>query len=92
MNSVAFKKKHGVPVDEGLSIREISALSGIPVRALNEVRDRGFGAYRTNPESVRPGVRSPQHWAAARIYSFVMRRKGTWGGADSDIVRRYNLS
>jgi len=92
MNSVAFKKKVGVPVDEGLSIREISRLSGMPVRALNEVRDRGFGAYRTNPESVRASVGSPQQWALGRIYSFVMRKKGTFGGADSDIARKYNLS
>jgi ABC-type cobalt transport system substrate-binding protein len=27
-------------------------------------------------------------WKAARIYSFVMKAKGTWGGADKDLAQK----
>jgi len=103
-NSQAFKKRHGIPEDEGLSIAEISKLSGIPRAALQEVYNRGIGAYKTNPTSVRmkgsfkKGVAAPmsqklskEQWGFSRVYSFVMKQAGTWYGRDADIVREYNL-
>ena len=90
-NSVAFKKKHNVPVDEGLSLTEISKLSGMPRAALQEVYNRGIGAYKTNPGSVRPQVKSAEQWAFGRLYSFVMKRKTTFGGSDKDIAIEYKL-
>jgi len=91
INSREFKKLHGIPVEDGLSLEQIARLAKMPVRALREVYDRGIGAYKTNPESVRPQVQSKEQWAFARVYSFVMRRKGTFGGADRDIASRYGL-
>lgn len=38
---------------------------------LQQVYDRGVGAYRTNPSSVRPNVTSPEQWAMARVNSFL---------------------
>lgn len=38
---------------------------------LKVVYNRGIGAYRTNPSSVRPTVKSPQQWASARVNSFL---------------------
>ena len=38
---------------------------------LKKVYDRGMGAYKTNPGSVRPNVTSPQQWAMARVNSFL---------------------
>ena len=32
---------------------------------------RGVGAYRTNPGSVRPTVRSEEQWAYARVNAFL---------------------
>jgi len=91
INSVAFKKKHNIPLTEGLSLPEIAKLSKMPVKALQEVFNRGIGAYKTNPSSVRPQVKSPEQWAYARVYSFVMRRATTFGGADKDIKEKYNI-
>jgi hypothetical protein len=92
INSDIFKKKHGLPVDKPLSLKKIASLSGMPVAALMEVYDRGMGAYKTNPSSVRPQVKSAQQWAMARVYSFVMRRATTFGGADSYIAKKYKIS
>jgi hypothetical protein len=91
INSREFKKKHGVDVDESLSLQKISSLSGFPMKALQEVFNRGVGAFKTNPESVRPQVQSAEQWAFGRVYSFVMKRKSTFGGADKDIANKYKL-
>ena len=90
-NSKLFKIKHGISPSEGLSLEEISKLSGMPRAALQEVFDRGIGAYKTNPGSVRPSVKSAEQWAMGRVYSFVMKRKTTFGGADKHIAEKYNL-
>lgn len=91
INSKEFKKKHGIDPDESLSVAEIAKLSGFPKPALQEVYNRGIGAYKTNPESVRPQVKSKEHWAYSRLYSFVMKRKSTFEGADKDIKEKYKL-
>jgi hypothetical protein len=90
-NSQAFKKRHGIPEEQGLSLAQVSKLSGMSRAALQQVYNRGIGAYKTNPESVRPTVQSKEQWAMARVYSFVMKRPGTYGGRDADLVREYGL-
>jgi hypothetical protein len=91
INSVEFKKLHNIDPNQSLSIKEISKLSKMPVKALMEVFDKGVGAYHTNPSSVRPMVKSPEQWGLARIYSFVMKRKGTYGKVDKHIADKYNI-
>ena len=91
INSNAFKKKHGLSVETDLSLSEIAKLSGFHRAALQEVYNRGIGAYKTNPESVRPQVKSKEQWAFARVYSFVMKRATTFGGSDKDIATKYKL-
>jgi hypothetical protein len=91
INSHAFKRQHGIPIDQSLSLKEISKLSGMSIKALQEVYNKGIGAYKTNPGSVKPMVQSKEQWAMGRVYSFVMRRATTFGKADRDIAKRYNL-
>jgi hypothetical protein len=92
INSAAFKKKHGIASSEGLSLQEISNLSGMPRAALQEVYNKGVGAFHTNRAGVRPTVSSPEQWALGRVYSFVMRRKTTFGGVDKHIAKKYNIT
>lgn len=91
INSREFKKLHGIQLNETLSLKDISIISEMPLKALQEVFNKGVGAYHTNPGSVRPMVTSPEQWAFARVYSFVMRRKSTFYGADKHIAVKYNL-
>jgi hypothetical protein len=91
INSHAFKRLHNIPIDESLSLSRVAKLSGMPTRALQEVYNKGVGAYHSNPTSVRPSVHSPEQWAMGRVYSFVMRRKTTFGGVDKHIAVKYNL-
>ncbi len=43
----------------------------VTMRMLQAVYDRGIGAYKTNPSSVRPSVKSPEQWAMARVYASI---------------------
>ena len=50
-----------------------------------KVFERGIGAYKTNPQSVRPNVGSPEQWAYARVNSFLFAlRKGRFQGGKHD--------
>jgi len=91
INSRLFKKKYNIPIDKGLSLKEISILSKMPIAALQEVYNKGIGAYHTNYASVRRIVKSPEQWAFARVYSFVMKRKGTYGDIDKHIALKYGI-
>jgi len=62
----------------------LSKIAGVPISTLQVVYNRGIGAYKTNPESVRmegtfeKNVNAPmsmklskEQWAMARVYSFL---------------------
>jgi hypothetical protein len=76
-------KKFGLE-DKPHSLEELAKVSKIPVKTLQEVYNRGIGAYKTNPQSVRmkgsfeKGVNAPmsmklskEQWAMARVYSYI---------------------
>ena len=94
-NKMKYNKKYGFKKDQSHSKKDISKTTGIPMRILNEVYDRGVGAHKNNRASVRnvKGVKggagekmSKEQWAMGRIYSFITKQKGTWGRADSDLA------
>ena len=68
-----FNKKFNQDKDESNSKAKMTKLTGIPKKVLDDVYDRGVGAYKTNPSSVRPQVKSEEQWATARIYAFIMK-------------------
>jgi len=90
-NREEFLKKHKLPKDTQLSLQEISKLSKMPMTALRLVYNRGIGAYKTNPESVRPQVQSKEQWAYGRLYAFVMKTRKVFYEADRDIAEMYDL-
>jgi hypothetical protein len=70
-----FNKKYGFPADESHSISEIAKITKYKKAGLDVIYNKGVGAYKTNPASVRPSVKSPEQWAMARVYSAVMGGK-----------------
>jgi hypothetical protein len=55
-------------------------------RMLEAVFQRGVGAYNTNPQSVRPSVRSSDQWAYARVNAFLFAvRRGSFRGGKFDL-------
>ena len=98
-NKQKFNKKYKQPLNESNSKAKIVRLTGIPKRILDAVFDRGVGARKSNPQSVRrasdgkkvggkslAGKMSAEQWGMARVYSFVMKQQGTWGRADKDLA------
>ena len=96
-NKNKFNIKYKQLKDQPNSKKDISKLTGIPIKILDEVWDRGVGARKNNPQSVRSlsgkkvggkslkGKMSAEQWSMARIYSFVMKGK-TWKTADKDLA------
>lgn len=85
-------------------LREKAAKSGIPLGALREVYNRGIGAWKTNPQSVRlkstgeKNVNAPrsaklgkEQWAYARVNAFINKKPTVYTGADNDIRKKYHL-
>jgi alkyl sulfatase BDS1-like metallo-beta-lactamase superfamily hydrolase len=70
-----FNKKYGFDKDEPHSLSEIAKLTGYKLSGLKTIFNKGVGAYKTNPASVRPTVSSAEQWAQARVYSAVMGGK-----------------
>lgn len=74
----------GLSPDKGYSITSLARATNTSARTLQEVYNRGIGAYKTQPSSVRmkgsfkKGVNAPmsmklskEQWAMARVYSFL---------------------
>jgi hypothetical protein len=64
-----FNIKYGFKRDESHSIEEISKITGYKLSGLQTIVNKGIGAYKTNPTSVRPQVKSPEQWGFARLYA-----------------------
>jgi len=70
-----FNKKYGFPKGTPHSVAEISKITGYKKSGLETIISKGKGAFYSNPQSVRPSVKSPEQWSKARLYSAVMGGK-----------------
>ena len=70
-----FNIKYGFDKNESHSLAEISKLTKLKLSSLQDIYNKGIGAYKTNPQSVRPNVKSKEQWAMARVYSAIMGGK-----------------
>jgi hypothetical protein len=79
-----FLKENNLPTDKSYSLQRLSSISGVDMETLQKVYNRGIGAYKTQPLSVRMQgsfqkfVNAPmsmklskEQWAMARVYSFL---------------------
>jgi len=90
-NKMKFNRRYGQADNKSNSKSIISKKTGISMSILDKVYDRGMGAYRSNPSSVRPSVKSPQQWAMARVYSFAVGGT-TRRTADKDLWDKHKKS
>tara|TARA_R110000782_G_scaffold53959_1_gene114372 strand:- start:1201 stop:1476 length:276 start_codon:yes stop_codon:yes gene_type:complete len=66
-----FNSKYKQPLGKPNSLKDISRLTGYDIKGLRIIFNKGKGAYKSNPQSVRPNVTSPEQWAYARVYASV---------------------
>ena len=75
--------------NEKVGKKNLSWNAKVTPAKLGKVFNRGIGAYKTNPGSVRPSVKSPEQWAYARVNSFLYAmEKGKFrsGKHDTDLL------
>jgi len=66
-----FNKKYGFKPDEQHSLKEISDITGYKLSGIQTIFQKGKGAYKSNPQSVRPHIKSPEQWGFSRVYASV---------------------
>lgn len=66
-----FNRKYKQKLDESNTLKEISDKTGYKLSGLQTIYNKGIGAYKTNPSSVRPNVQSKERWAYARVYASI---------------------
>jgi len=79
-----FLRKHGLDAGNSYSLSQLSKISGKSHSVLQQVYNRGIGAYKSDPLSVRmkgsykKGVAAPmsmklskEAWAMSRVYSWL---------------------
>ena len=69
-----FNKKYKYPPNTSHSLEHISKLTGYKLSGLKIIFNKGIGAYKTNPSSVRIQVKSPEQWAYARVYASINKK------------------
>jgi len=92
-----YNKKYGFKKDESHSLDDLSKKTKIKKQILQQVYNRGIGAWKNNIESVRlkSGKKDylgkdrakkmgKERWAYARVYSFIMGGRTT-KTADKDL-------
>lgn len=90
--TIAFEKIY--PEGKSRSSTAIGKYFNIKPSIIQEAFNRGVGAYKSNPASVRPSVKSPDQWGNARKLKLVLNilkaRKGgrvnRKRGQDSDLI------
>lgn len=91
-----YLKKQGLNPKESYSIDDLVKISGVKKSILQQVFNRGVGAWKNNPQSVRSRINpnkkgvpksqrmSKEQWGMARVYSFLNDGK-TAKTADKDL-------
>lgn len=98
-------RKLGLPEKTSIPLPVLAIFMKVPIEALQEVYNRGIGAWKSNPQSVRlkdfsknPNMAkyprsarlTKEQWAYARVYSF-LDKGTTFFTTDKDIATKYNI-
>lgn len=83
-----YNLKYGFTRDESHSLKDIAKTTGYKLSGLQTIYDKGIGAYKTNPTSVRPQVKSPEQWAMARVYASLDKSSKAYQVDKSHLVKK----
>lgn len=80
---VKFEKKYCVNITD---LKSVSKVTGAPIEALEEIINKGMGAYYSSGS--RPN-QNPHSWAYARLASVLLKNKAY--KIDKHILDKYNV-
>ena len=83
-----FNRKHGFKLKEDHSLKDISKITGYKLSGLQTIYNKGIGAYKTNPSSVRKNVVSKEQWAMARVYASINPKSKAYKIDKSHLVKK----
>jgi len=66
-----YNKKYKFKKGTSHSLKDISKTTGYKLKGLQTIYDKGVGAFKTNPQSVRPQVKSKEQWGMSRVYAAI---------------------
>jgi hypothetical protein len=71
-----FNKKHKQPLKKSNSLEDISRLSKYELKGIKTIFKKGQGAFKTNPQSVRPHIKAlgkggADAWGYSRVYASI---------------------
>lgn len=72
-----FNRKYKFkPLSTSHSLKEISDLTGYELKGLKTIFEKGQGAFKTNPQSVRPHIKAlgkggADAWGYSRVYASI---------------------
>jgi len=88
--TIEFERRYGDKV-KSRSVSGLAKYFNIKKSILQDVYNRGIGAYKKNPSSVRASVKSAEQWAMARTYKLILNIKDkkipSGAGHDGDLVK-----
>ena len=73
-----FNKKHGQPLNQSNSLKEISDKTGYKLSGLKVIQEKGEGAYFSSSSSVRPHIKSPEEWGRASVYASINKQSKSY--------------
>ena len=90
-NKQKFNKIYNNPLNQSNSKEDISRLTKIDMKFLNEIFDRGLKAYENTTKDIKKKI-NENAYAFGRLYAFIVKRKE--GGLDFDLdissdIRKY---
>ena len=90
-NKQKFNKMYKQPLNQANSKEDISRLTKIDMKFLDEIFDRGLKAYENTSKDIKKKI-NENAYAFGRLYAFIVKRKE--GGLDFDLdissdIRKY---
>ena len=84
-----YNRKYGFkPLSKSHSLKDISKTTGYELKGLKTIYNKGIGAFKTNPSSVRPQVKSAEQWAMARVYASINPKSKSYKVDKSHLVKK----
>ena len=88
-----FNKKYKQPLSQSNSLKDISRLTGYKLSGIKTIFEKGKGAFKSNPQSVRPQIKAlgkggAEAWGYSRVYASVNPKSKAYKIDKSHLIKK----
>tara|TARA_R110000803_G_scaffold65563_2_gene126728 strand:- start:2268 stop:2558 length:291 start_codon:yes stop_codon:yes gene_type:complete len=88
-----FNKKYKQPLSQSNSLKDISRLTGYKLSGIKTIFEKGKGAFKSNPQSVRPQIKKlgkggAEAWGYSRVYASVNKKSKAYKIDKSHLIKK----